>query len=115
MLKKANQLRLDKEFDQVFKRGRSSYVKILGVKAFLTKEEESRFGILVSNKISKKAVQRNKIKRQIREILRLKLAKIKSGYDIVVVTLPAILGKDYEEIEAAIDATLDKLRIFKVK
>lgn len=113
MLKKANQLRLDKEFNQVFKKGRSGYVEILGIKAFLTKAEDSRFGILVSNKVSKKAVERNKIKRQIREILRLKLAKIKPGYDIVIITLPAILSKDYKEIEAAIDIALNRLRILK--
>ncbi|MFA4941929.1 MAG: ribonuclease P protein component [Patescibacteria group bacterium] len=113
MLKKVNQLRLDKEFDQVFKKGRSSYVEILGIKAFFTKAEESRLGILVSNKVSKKAVERNKIKRQIREILRLKLAKIKSGYDIIIITLPSILGKNYKEIELAIDSALDKIKILK--
>jgi ribonuclease P protein component len=113
MLKEVNQLRLDKEFDQVFKKGRSGYVEILGIKAFFTKTGESRFGILVSNKVSKKAVERNKIKRQIREILRLKLAKIKPGYDIVVITFPSILGKSYKEIELAIDSALDKLKILK--
>jgi len=113
MLKKENQLKLDKEFDQVFKKGRSSYVEILGIRVFLTQADESRFGILVSNKVSKKAVARNKIKRQIKEIFRLKLAKIKPGYDIVIITLPSILGKNYQEIEAAIDVNLKKLRLLK--
>jgi ribonuclease P protein component len=113
MLKEVNQLRLDKEFGQVFKKGRSGYVEMLGIKAFFTKAEESRFGILVSNKVSKKAVERNKIKRQIREILRLKLAKIKPGYDIVIITLPAILGKNYKEIEAAINIILNKVRVLR--
>jgi ribonuclease P protein component len=113
MLKKGNQLRLDKDFDQVFKKGRSSYVEILGIRVFLTKAKRNRFGILVSNKVSKKAVERNKIKRRIREIFRLKLDKIKPGYDIVVITLPQILGKDYQRIESAINISLKKLKILR--
>jgi len=113
MLAKTNRLTKDKDFNNVFKKGRSSFDKLIGIKAVPDQQENSRFGILVSSKISKKAVERNKIKRQIREIIRLQLDKIKSGYDIVIITLPEILGKNYQEIEQSVDRNLQKLKLIK--
>jgi len=113
MLKKENQLKKDKEFDKVFKNGRSSFSKILGIKAVANRLEMSRFGILVSNKISQKAVERNQIKRRIREAIRLQVLKIKPGFDVVVITLPPILGSGYKEIEKAIGYNFKKLGLYK--
>ena len=113
MLKKINQLTQDKEFNNVFQNGRASYDKIMGIKAIATKLGSSRFGILVSNKISKKAVERNKIKRQIREIIRLQLDKLKPGYDCVIITLPPILDKKYQEIVKSINNNFRKLKLYK--
>ena len=112
MLKKENQLKKDKEFDNVFKNGRSGFCKILGVKAAVNRLETSRFGILVSNKISKKAVERNKIKRQIREVIRLQVFLIKPGFDVVIITLPPILGSSYKALEEAIGCNFKKLGLY---
>ncbi|MDD5031939.1 MAG: ribonuclease P protein component [Patescibacteria group bacterium] len=113
MLEKEGQLKKDKEFDKVFKKGRSVFSKILGVKAATNELALSRFGILVSNKISKKAIERNQIKRRIREIIRLQTPGIKPGFDVVIITLPLILGKNYQEIEAAISYNFKKLGLYK--
>jgi len=113
MLKKQNQLTKDKEFDDVFKNGQSSYDKIMGVKAVANNLDSSRFGILVSVKISKKAVERNRIKRQIREIIRLDLDKIKPSYDVITITLGPILGKTYQEIEKSVQNHFKKLKLYK--
>jgi ribonuclease P protein component len=58
---------------------------------------ENRYRIIVSKKVSKKAVVRNKIKRRIREILR--CLDIKPGYDIVVITNKEIVDKSFQEIK----------------
>ncbi len=113
MLKKIHRLTKDKDFDNVFKNGRSGYDKILGIKAIVSQQANSRFGIVVSAKISKKAVERNKIKRQIREIIRARLDKIKSGYDIMIISLPDILGKNYQEIEESISRHFKRLGLYK--
>lgn len=113
MLKKIHRLTKDKDFDNIFKNGRSSYNKILGIKATASQQVDSRFGIVVSAKISKKAVERNKIKRQIREIIRARLDKIKSGYDIMIISLPDILGKNYQEIEESINRHFKRLGLYK--
>lgn len=113
MLKKIYRLTKDKEFDNVFKHGQAGFDKIVGIKAVRNQTDKSRFGIVVSAKISKKAVERNKIKRQIREIIRARLDKIKSGYDIMIISLPDILGKNYQEIEESISRNFKRLGLYK--
>jgi ribonuclease P protein component len=93
--------------------GRAVYSPILMIKFLANNSEISRFGIIVSNKVSKKATLRNLIKRKIREILRLAQKKIKKGFDVVVIVSPRIVnaqGKipSYQEIESVLLATLAK-------
>ncbi len=117
MLNKANRLTKDKEFSGVFKpergKGRSSYDKLIGIKTAANNLHSIRFGILISTKISKKAVERNKIKRQIREIIRLQMGELKDGYDCVVITLPGIVGKTYGEIEKSVNVGFRRLKLYK--
>lgn len=113
MLAKKNRISLDKEFDRVFKTGQSFYAKILGLKTAQNNLKDSRFGILVGLKVSKKAVIRNKIKRQIREVVHQELPFLKEGYDVVIIVLPLILDKKFEEIDQVIRIGLKKLNLYK--
>lgn len=55
----------------------------------------TRIGISISQKVSKRAVVRNRIKRQIRAGLRQLLPKLAQGYDLVVVAHPQSIQCDY--------------------
>ncbi len=112
MLAKENRISLDKEFDRVFKTGQSFYAKILGIKVASNNLPYSRFGILIGLKVSKKAVVRNKIRRQIRAIISKELLSIKPGKDIVIIVLPPILGKNFKEIKEEVLGGLKKLRLY---
>jgi len=114
MLKKENRLTLNTEFDTVFQKGWKSYSKILGVRSYLNRNHSClRFGILVNVKISKKAVVRNKIKRRIRAIIYSQLPFLKTGFDIMVITLPAIVDKSYQEIHDDLVGLFHRLRLYK--
>jgi len=113
MLAKANRLTKKKDFEKTFKQGGSSYGKLLGIKAVKNDLESNRFGLIISNKVSKKAVERNKIRRQIREILKEQLAQLKPGFDLIIVTLPEILNKDSQEIKQNILYNFKRLRLYK--
>jgi len=113
MLKKENRLNKDKEFDIVFKKGKSVYNSILGVKALKNNLKHSRIGIVVSTKVSKKAVSRNKIKRNIREVFKQELDNIEEGYDILFLALPSIMNPKTADIEQSIKESLKKLRLYK--
>ena len=114
MLSKEQRLTKKKDFDLVLTTGQASYNQTIGVKVQDNQLNHSRFGILVSNKVSKKAVDRNKIKRQIREVIQSQFNRIKPGKDCVVITLPPVLGKRYSEIEKALSKHFKKLHLYKI-
>lgn len=113
MLAKKNRLTKDKDFDNVFNNGQSSYDKLLGIKIISNNLAYNRFGVLVGNKVSQKAVERNKIKRQIREVIKLNLGKLKQGQDCVIVISKLTLGAEYLDIENSLINNFKKLKLFK--
>jgi ribonuclease P protein component len=73
----------------------------------------SRFGIIVGMKVSKNAAERNLVKRRLREILRKRLAEIKSGHDVMVMASAQALGKSYQILEADVVTALKKAGMLK--
>jgi ribonuclease P protein component len=63
----------------------------------------SRFGFIISKKIDKRAVIRNRTKRVIRSCIEEMLKKIKQGYDMLFILQKSAVGKKryefYNEIE----------------
>ncbi len=110
MLKKSYRLTKKKEVDNVFKKGKSSYNDIIGVKACKNEQENSRFVVIVGLKVSKKAPERNKLKRRIAHILREYLPELKDNYDMAIVALPPSKDKKYEELKRTIHFHLKRLK-----
>ncbi len=106
-------MRHNKEFDRVFKLGQSFYVESLGFRIVNNDLVFSRLGILISTKVSKKAVIRNKFKRQIREIFQAELPKLKTGKDLVIIVSPKILSKNFEEIKTILKNSFEQLNLYK--
>jgi ribonuclease P protein component len=112
MLEKSLCLTKNKEFDVVFKEGKSSYGQSLGFKVIKNQLNHNRFGILLSNKVSKSAVVRNKHRRRIRSIIFKENQIIKQGFDFVIIVFPLILNKKYSEVEKEIKNSLSKLKFY---
>lgn len=76
------------------------------VLAFLRNElDYSRFGFVVSKRLGK-AVQRNRIKRRMREATRLCASQIKPGFDLVFIARQPINQASYSEIERFLEQLL---------
>lgn len=60
----------------------------------------SRFGVIVSGKVSKSAVKRNKIKRIIFNFIRLNEYFFKKGIDILIIILVSVNQLTKQEIES---------------
>ncbi|HBB33613.1 MAG TPA: ribonuclease P protein component [Cyanobacteria bacterium UBA8803] len=60
-------------------------------------KQPSLIGISISQKVSKKAVVRNRIKRQIRAALRQLLPRLSAGWQLVLVVRPTAVGCDYAQ------------------
>ena len=77
--------------------------KSVNVKKIRGKKDKSV--IIVSTKVSKKATERNKIKRRIREIIRDRSQKTGQNYKIYV--NPSAKNLSYQELEKEIKKQID--------
>lgn len=117
MLQKKYRLRTFKDFKRVFAGGgfiKNNSNNIIVAKFIRNNLSFSRFAFIVSNKISKSAVKRNKIKRRMREAIKAKLSQVKNGYDIVFIANPPVLKKNYSDISEAVEKLLIKSNLFTV-
>ena len=102
MLNQKYRLKKKSDFDIVFRKGQAITGRFIFLKIIKNQLDNSRFGFIVSLKVSKKAVIRNRIKRRLREIIKKKIKDIKTNYDIIILAKPEIISKDYKEIEKEI-------------
>jgi ribonuclease P protein component len=112
MFKKENRLTKKKDFDRVFVKGKSSYNNFLGIKAVSNKLKINRYGVIVSNKVSKSAVARNKIKRIIRSFIIQNEQNIEKGKDVVVIGLKNLKEASQNEIKVSLDNNFKRLKLY---
>lgn len=113
MLPQENRLKRKKEFEAVFKGGRIVRGNNFFLKYLANGTDKTKIGFVVSKKVSKKAVDRNKIKRRLREVFRLKKQGIKTGLSIVIMTTPSIKELSFKEIEKEAGNLLEKGSLVK--
>ena len=94
-------------FRAAYSRGNSFADRNLVLYKLKNAEENSRLGITVSGKVGK-AVVRNKIKRRIKEIVRLCDKPLKEGYDIVLLARKPASEADYAALERSVMRLLAK-------
>ena len=110
-MKRHYRLRRNSHFLRVRRFGKT-YASPLMVLAFVRNElNHSRFGFVVSKRLGN-AVQRNKVKRRLREATRVRLPSIKSGFDLVFIARRPITQAAYEEIEQSLEHLLMKADLF---
>lgn len=114
MLLFENRLKKGKDFEDVYKKGRKAFFGVVFLKFRKNGKEASRVGFSVGNKFSKNATERNRIKRQMREVFRENMSGIKKGFDIVVVPKKEQGGTiDFERVAASIKKALSIANLLK--
>jgi ribonuclease P protein component len=108
---KIPKIKRNSEFQAIFRSGRiwSNAVAVL----YMTKasgEAASRLGICVSKKLGK-AFVRNRIKRLIYEVCRLRWPSLKSGCNLIVLARRGALEKSFGEVEQALDELFRRARL----
>lgn len=111
MLPRKYRLTAEKDFNRIFKRGRSVHGQGLGLKIALNQLEVSRFAFVVSTKVSKKAVVRNRLKRQMREIVHEVLKDMKQGTDVVVMARKEIVDIEFDVLRESLLKALKKAKL----
>ena len=106
MLPKELRLRNKRDFDKLWKRGRSLHGRLLGIRFAPNQKGDTRLGIVIGVKIHKRATKRNTAKRRIREALRREYAPRIHGFDIAVIGRSGIIEASYKEITDELGAIL---------
>lgn len=111
MLPEENRLKKTKDIEWVFRAGNGHKEDFLFLKLAKNNLRVSRFAFIVSKKIAKKSVVRNKIKRLLREAVRKKLSETKVGFDVVVVALGGIEKDGFQKINAKMEKLFKKTKL----
>lgn len=101
-MEKKNRLTKREYFDKVYRHGKSTanhqfvlYYKVQ------PQQESFRLGVSVSKKLGN-AVVRNRIRRLLKEIVRLNAARIPGGYDLIIIARKPAAEMDYHDMEKSV-------------
>jgi len=102
----------DNDYKLIFKTGKkisNNYFRVCFLKNNLN---HSRFGIIVSNKVSKKATTRNLLKRRIRAILLDNLSNFRQNNDIVISLAPTVKKEtNIDELRVNLLSLFNKIKL----
>lgn len=111
MFSKKQRLCKQKEIEAVFKGKISAYNQLFGLKVIHNSLAYSRYTVIISTKVSKLAVERNRIKRIVKNTLKKYDSEIKKPIDCVIITLKSAKDSKSIEIDKAIVNLLQRTRL----
>lgn len=100
-MKLSESLRSNRDFQNVYKNGKSFANKYLVMYVVKNDLDTLRLGISVSKKVGNSVV-RHRVTRLIRESFRLNDYLFNSGLDVVVIGRAGAKGRNYQEINSAV-------------
>lgn len=109
----ARKHRINKElFAEIFRAGKSVSSDNLSLKIHPIPADCSVFAFVVSSKVAKRAVDRNKLKRRARHIVGKMMPEIKNGLGVIIFFKKGSEKLNFQEIEKETRAVFQKAKIF---
>ncbi len=96
------------QFALVYDKGGSRVDSLMVMRSLPNGLSLSRYGFSVSRRVGN-AVIRNRIRRRLREIMR--VAPLKPGWDIVLVARPAVADADYAALRRSVMELLSRVQL----
>lgn len=110
MLKRRFRIKTGKEYNNIYKNGKKFGGRYLLVYVLPQDENGNRFGVVASKKVGN-AVKRNRIKRQIRSIIRVNQGRMCGSNQVIVIARHSIYGVRYQELEKDFLAIMKKAKL----
>ncbi len=123
MLPTEHRLTKDRDFEILFTEGKFVGGKFITAKVWVIEPEkyprrnylktDLKIGFLVSKKVDKRAVVRNRLKRQMREVVRLLLkdSALKPGSMVAFMAKPEAKTAEYQDLQADIIFILKRMKV----
>lgn len=92
----------------ISKNSNSFSFRFFNIRKFENSKPTSRFGFVVSKKVDKRAVVRNRAKRVLRSCVEERVSVIEPGFDFLFVLKPDIVHATREELEKDLDSFFTK-------
>lgn len=104
-------LKTSRQFERVRRVGRTWASGSVVLNAAPNGQDNIRFGFITGKKIGN-AVARNRARRLIREAVRLRLTRLKLGWDLVWIARASIAEADFAAVASAVDEVLNRGKLF---
>lgn len=111
MLSAPHRLTASRAYQYVYRRGRSFSGSCLRIHVTKGGSGTTQFGIVVSNRVSKRATERNLLKRRLRAALRTHISTVAQGYLVVVVTTGRALRQPYAALRDELTTLLRRAHL----
>jgi ribonuclease P protein component len=98
-------LRRRADFDEIGRRGRTQSTPLLALRSLRTGRGETRIGLSTPRAIAG-AVQRNRIRRRLRELIRGRIGRIGPGWDLLLIVRPQAVTASWDELGTTLDELL---------
>jgi len=105
-------IKRNSDFRRIYAKGKSAVSPGAVIYCRKNKLGSNRAGYTVSKKLGK-AVVRNRVRRRLREIVRLNSGNLQQGYDLIVVARSRALEMDYHRLERDVLSCFDRLCLLK--
>ena len=99
------------DFQRVWDDGKSYSQPLVILRTCANGMEQCRFGFVAGKKIGKATV-RNRAKRLLREAIRLRLAQIAPGWDIILIARNGAGTATFHDIDTAIGILLQRAKLY---
>jgi len=109
MLNKTHRLTQKRHFDKLANQGRSVFGPYVTMRVRTVPEQGPRIAFITSTKVLKLAVDRNRVKRRLRAILRDLLPTVPKNIHLLFVVKPEALKAKHLELVAEIERLLGKI------
>jgi len=98
------------QYTLVYRQGKVWANSLVVMKAMPNGLNLSRYGFSVTKKVGK-AVQRNRLKRLLKEIMRMQ--SLRPGWDIVLIARSVAVNTDYHQLEKAVTKLLARAQLLE--
>lgn len=115
MLSNAHRFHGPNSLRYVYKNGQTVHSRLFTIKHVVNSRREApRFAVVVSKKVHKSAVGRNRIRRRLYEIIRYQLPRLHPDRDVVVIVVSGeVLGLPFGEMTTMIEQLFSEAGLYK--